>query len=133
MVYLGHVVSKEGIHIGPSKTEGVQNWPVPQCLKDVRKFLGFTGTYRLLIKGYAAIARPLNDLLIEHPTGPKSNKRKSRHRTPFSWGEAQQHAFDTIISSLTNPPGLAYSDYSLPFELHMDASLDGFGAVLYQE
>ena len=52
---------------------------------------------------------------------------------PFSWAEAQQQTFDTIISSLTNPPILAYADYSLPFELHTDASLDGLGAVLYQE
>ena len=133
VVYLGHVVSKEGIHTDPSKIEAVQNWPVPQCTKDVRKFLGFTGYYRRFIKGYAAIARPLNDLLIGHPTGPKPRKKKSRHGTPFSWGEAQQQAFDTIISSLINPPVLAYADYSLPFELHTDASLDGLGVVLYQE
>ena len=133
VLYLGHVVSKEGIHTDPSKIEAVQNWPVPQCTKDVRKFLGFTGYYRRFIKGYAAIARPLNDLLIGHPTGPKSRKKKSRNGTPFSWGEAQQQAFDTIISSLTNPPVPAYADYSLPFELHTDASLDGLGAVLYQE
>ena len=133
VVYLGHVVSKEGIHTDPAKIEAVQNWPVPQCTKDVRKFLGFTGYYRRFIKGYAAIARPLNDLLIGHPTGPKSRKKKSRQGTPFSWREAQQKAFDTIISSLTNPPVLAYADYSLPFELHTDASSDGLGAVLYQE
>ena len=72
-------------------------------------------------------------LLIGHPTGPKPRKKKSRNGTPFSWGEAQQQAFDTIIGSLTNPPVLAYADYSLSFELHTDASLDCLGAVLYQE
>ncbi|MCG8077552.1 MAG: DDE-type integrase/transposase/recombinase, partial [Candidatus Thiodiazotropha taylori] len=45
----------------------------------------------------------------------------------------QQQAFETIISSLINPPVLAYADYSLPFELHTDATLIGLGAVLYQE
>ena len=128
MVYLGHVVSKEGIYTDPSEIEAVQNWPVPECTKDVPKFLGFKGYYRRFIKGYAAIARPLNALLIGHP----KSRKKSRNVTPFSWREAQQQAFDTIISRLTNPPVLAYADY-LPFELHTNASLYGLGAVLYKE
>ncbi|MCW4346603.1 MAG: pol polyprotein, partial [Candidatus Thiodiazotropha endolucinida] len=133
VVYLGHVVSREGIHTDPSKIEAVKSWPVPQCTKEVRKFLGFTGYYRRFIKGYATIARPLNDLLIGHPTAPKARKKKSKPATPFQWKEEQQQAFETIISSLINPPVLAYADYSLPFELHTDASLNRLGAVLYQE
>ena len=39
VAYLGHVVSREGIHTDPSKIEAVKNWPIPQCTKDVRKFL----------------------------------------------------------------------------------------------
>ncbi|MCG8034843.1 MAG: DDE-type integrase/transposase/recombinase, partial [Candidatus Thiodiazotropha taylori] len=132
VVYLGHVVSREGIHTDPAKIEAVKKWPIPQCIKDVRKFLGFTGYYRRFIKGYAAIARPLNDLLIGHPTRSKAKKRKSKPATPFTWNVEQQHAFDTIISALTNPPVLAYADYSRPFELHTDASSNGLGAVLYQ-
>ena len=31
MVYLGHVVSKEVIHIDPSKTKVVKNWPTPNA------------------------------------------------------------------------------------------------------
>ena len=133
VVYLGHVVSREGIQTDPSKIEALKSWPIPQCTKDVRKFLGFTGYYRRFVKGYAAIARPLNDLLIGHPTGSKSKKKKCKPETPFRWAEEQQQAFDTIISSLTNPPVLAYANYSLPFELHTDASSNGLGAVLYQE
>ena len=64
VVYLGHVVSEAGIQADPEKIEAVKNWPIPQNTKDVRKFLGFTGYYRRFIKGYASIARPLNDLLI---------------------------------------------------------------------
>ena len=132
MTYLGHVVSKEGIHTDPIKIDAVRNWPVPRCTKDVRKFVGFTGHYRRFIKVYAAIARPLNDLLIGHPTGPKAKKKKAEKQTPFIWEEAQHAAFENIISNLTNPPILANADFSFPFELHTDASLSGLGAVLYQ-
>ena len=133
MVYLGHVVSREGIQTDPSKTEAVKSWPIPQCTKDVHKFLGFAGYYRRFVKGYATIARPLNDLLTGQPTGPKSKKKKCKPETPFTWAEEQQQAFDAIISSLINPPVLAYAIYSLPFERHTDASSNGLGAVLYQE
>ena len=132
VLYLGHVVSEEGIHTDPSKTEAVKSWPIPKCTKDVRKFLGFTGYYRRFVKNYAAIARPLNDLLVGHSTNPKNKRKSAQKETPFIWGQNQQISFDTIISKLTNPPVLAYADYTKPFTLHIDASSSGLGAVLYQ-
>ena len=110
VVYLGHIVSEEGIHTDPSKIEAMKTWPIPKCTKDVRKFLGFTGYYRRFIRSYAAIARPLNDLLIDHFTKQKPKKKKTIKQTPFKWGEEQQTSFDTIISKLINPPVLAYAD-----------------------
>lgn len=131
--YLGHVVSEEGIRADPKKSEVVKNWPTPQTVKQVRQFLGFAGYYRRFIKGFASIARPLNNLLIGIST------KKQRHtvskkikRTPFKWDEPQQRAFDNIKEQLTSPPILAYADYSKPFTLHVDASFVGLGAVLYQ-
>ena len=50
----------------------------------------------------------------------------------FEWGPEQQNSFDTIIDKLTNPPVLAYANYSIPFKVHTDASTSGLGAVLYQ-
>ena len=105
---------------------------MPKTTKDVRRFLGFSGYYRRFIKGFAAIARPLNDLLVGHVTNPKAKKRKASKRMPFEWNEKHQNSFDTIIDRLSNPPVLAYADYSLPFKVHTDASFDGLGAVLYQ-
>ena len=133
VVYLGHVVSEAGIQADPEKIEAVKNWPIPQNTKDVRKFLGFTGYYRRFVKGYASIARPLNDLLIGHSTNHAAKKKSSEKATPFRWGEKQQQSFEEIISKLTNPPVLAYADYRLPFTLHTDASANGLGAVLYQK
>ena len=132
VTYLGHVVSEEGIHTDPSKIEAVKSWPIPKTTKDVRRFLGFTGYYRRFIQGFAAIVRPLNDLLIGHATNPKARKKSTQKGIPFKWGTEQQQSFDSIIDKLTNPPVLAYADYSLPFIVHTDASFDGLGAVLYQ-
>ena len=47
-------------------------------------------------------------------------------------GVDQQNSFDALITHLTNPPALAFADYTQPFILHTDASSSGLGAVLYQ-
>ena len=40
VVFLGHVVSKNGISVDPSKIEAVHNWPTPTNILEVRSFLG---------------------------------------------------------------------------------------------
>ena len=131
--YLGHIVSEEGIQTDPEKIEVVRSWPVPTTVKEVRQFLGFTGYYKRFIKGYASIARPLNDLLIGNSeSNPKNGKSATSKRKGFEWGMEQQEAFDTLIEKLTSPPVLAYADYQYPFQVHTDASSTGLGAVLYQ-
>ena len=137
ITYLGHVVSENGIQADPTKIEAVTRWPEPKFVKELRMFLGFTGYYRRFVKGYASIVRPLNDLLVGHPTNPKTKtgKKKSNKSKPtqFVWGDEQKKAFREIIDILTHPPILAYADYRLPFKLHTDASCSGLGAVLYQQ
>ncbi|KAL4297899.1 hypothetical protein GQ457_12G009870 [Hibiscus cannabinus] len=61
--YLGHIVSKDGLAMDPSKVRAIREWPIPSNLKDVRGFLGLVGYYRRFIKGFATIAAPISDLL----------------------------------------------------------------------
>ena len=60
-------------------------------------------------------------------------KKRRKAKVEWNWGEEQQEAFEKIVELLTTPPVLAYADYTKPFLLHTDASLEGLGAVLYQE
>ena len=57
--FLGHVVGRRGLECDPKKIEDVKCWPVPDCLKSVRQFLGFVGYYRRFIPRFADIAEPL--------------------------------------------------------------------------
>ena len=50
--FLGHVVGRDGLQCDPRKIEDVKSWPVPDCLKSVRQFLGF-------IPNFADLAEPL--------------------------------------------------------------------------
>ena len=127
VTYLGHVVSEDGIETDPEKIKVLKYWPIPKCLKDDGKFLGFAGYYRRFVKGFASVVRPLNDLLSGYST-----KKPTKRKVSFKWEAPQQQAFDTVIEKLSNPPVLAYADYKLPFKIHTDASCSGLGAVLYQ-
>ena len=51
--FLGVVIELNGIEIEKEKVDGVLSWPEPNNVKDVRKFLGLTNSYRRFIKDFA--------------------------------------------------------------------------------
>ena len=57
--FLGHIVGHHGLECDPAKIEDVKSWPVPDCLKSMRQFLGFVGYYRRFIPSFADVATPL--------------------------------------------------------------------------
>ena len=127
VLFLGHMLSKEGISLNPNKIQKVKDWPVPTNAKEVHSFLGLASYYRQFVPQFAKWANPLHDLI--HPIVTK----KSRHRIrlpplqpnlqPFQWTELHQKSFEKLKLALTSAPVLAYPDYSKPFLLEMDASL----------
>ena len=125
---LGHVVSEQGISCDPKKTSAVSSWSTPTNVKDVQKFLGFTGFYRRFIQDYAKVARPLTELL--RGCNPRQSKKKKIVYTDWTWGELQEGAFLELVRRLTEPPVLCYPDFSHQFILRTDTSKQGLGAVL---
>ncbi|GBG87532.1 hypothetical protein CBR_g45590 [Chara braunii] len=61
--FLGYVVTRGGLRPDSRKVAAVKEAPVPTSLTQVRAFLGLASYYRRFIKGFAAIARPLTNLL----------------------------------------------------------------------
>ncbi|KAK1595932.1 hypothetical protein QYE76_007782 [Lolium multiflorum] len=118
LVFLGFVVSANGIEVDSSKVEAIHNWPTPTNVGQVRSFHGLAGFYRRFVKDFSTIACPLNEL--------------TKKNVPFVWGKAQQKAFDELKKRLTEAPLLALPDFSKTFEIECDASGLGIGGVLMQ-
>ena len=73
IVFLGYVLSADGISANPKKVDAVKNWPVPMSAKELHSFLGLASYYSCFIPKFAAIAKCLHDLV-----GPTNIKKKSR-------------------------------------------------------
>ena len=46
ILYLGHLISEDGISPLPDKLDSIKNMPAPKCMKEIQQFLGLTGYYR---------------------------------------------------------------------------------------
>jgi hypothetical protein len=79
VAFLGHVVSKGGISVDPSKVQDVLSWNAPTTVGDIRSFLGLAGYYRRFFKGFSKISRPMTELI-------KKDKK-------FEWTSACEASF----------------------------------------
>ena len=116
--FLGHIVGRQGLECDPTKIEDVKLWPVPDCLKSVRQFLGFVRYYRRFIPRFADIATPLVYL-----TGKD---------VPFIWDSSCSAAFHELRAALIDAPILAFPTETGQYILDTDASNFGLGGVLSQ-
>lgn len=61
-MYLGHVISTQGLSMDPAKAAAMMQWPQPCTPTDRRGFLRLIGYYRRFAKKYGTIAKPLTKL-----------------------------------------------------------------------
>ena len=146
VLFLGHVLSAEGISANPEKVDKVKTWPVPKTIKEVQSFLGLASYYRHFIPHFAKKARCLHELV-----GPTASKPKNRSKArvketkaaecepitteikTFEWTIEHQEAFDALKEALCTAPVLGYPDFTREFILETDASLKGLGTILSQQ
>src|SRR3954467_2267878 len=116
--FLGHIVSKEGIAVNPSKVTAVTDWEPPKNVGEVRSFLGLAGYYRRFIENFSKIAKPMTELL-------KKEKK-------YDWTEACEVSFQELKKRLVSAPVLCLPDIEKEFQVYCDASRQGLGSVLMQ-
>ena len=115
---LGCIVSKNGVRPDPEKVKSISDWPVPTCIKDLRKWLGLANYLHKYTRNYTAIVRPLTQLL--------------RKDVDWHWTKEHQDSFNDAKRSLREAPILMLPDYSKPFHVVCDASQFAIGCALMQ-
>lgn len=119
MVYMGDVLSGEGVKVSDRRVEAIVKAPAPQNRPEVRSFLGSSQFCAKFIPNFATISSPLWNLTKE---GVK-----------WKWGPREDQAFRQIKDRLTHAPVMAYYQQGAKTRVTTDASPVGVGAVLEQE
>jgi hypothetical protein len=119
VAFLGHIISKGGISVDPSKVQDVLSWKTPTSVSDIRSFFGLAGYCQRFIEGFSRISMPMTELL---------EKDKE-----FKWTSACESSFQELKKRLTTAPVLVTPDMEKPFSIYCDASGQGLGCVLMQD
>ncbi|CAJ0964878.1 unnamed protein product [Ranitomeya imitator] len=117
--FLGFIFSPSTIDMDPVKVQAIHDWTQPTSLKSLQKFLGFANFYRRFICNFSSIAKPLTDLT-------------KKGADLVNWSSAAVEAFQKLKRRFSSAPVLCQPDVSLPFQVEVDASEIGAGAVLSQ-
>ena len=119
VLFLGHLVSRNGISCNPLKLDVIRDWPQPQSKPQIRQFVGLVNYYRRMIPFCADRVQPLTKL--------------TKKGAEFIWGEEQELSFNDLKDCLMSSPVLGFpQENGGPFILDTDASGFGIGAVLSQ-
>ncbi|SYW85397.1 uncharacterized protein UHO2_01643 [Ustilago hordei] len=101
--FLGYIIKPMGIEMDPEKVHTVKEWPMPESIHDIQRFLGFANFYRRFIAHFARIAKPLTALVKPIEWFKK-----------FELPEEAQQAFHKLIQAFTSAGVLQHFDYHLP-------------------
>ena len=118
LLFLGFIISNNGVSTDPDKVKAVQEFPIPTNLTKSRSFIGLVSYYRRFVVNFSKIASPITEL-------PKKG-------CPFVWDEAQHTAFQRLKDILSNAPVLAHYNPSYETLVQTDASFFGWGFIISQ-
>ena len=116
VIYLGHVVSAQGIKPVASKVETLVKAPFPESRDQLISFLGAVQYYARYLPNLSTVIEPLNQLRSA--------------QTKWIFGREQKDAFEKLKSMLTSERVLAFYDPSVPLKVDCDASSVGIGGVI---
>jgi len=92
VIYLGHVLCKEGLKMERTKINRIIHWPEPKSVRELKSWLGFVGYYQYFIPNFARLCSPFYML---------------RHKNqPYRWTEECRTPFKKLQAAVTPEPVL---------------------------
>ncbi len=61
--FLDYIIGQEGIQMDQGKVTAITEWPIPQSVKELQRFLGFAHFYWRFIKDFSLHTAPLMSML----------------------------------------------------------------------
>jgi hypothetical protein len=111
-------LSDKGIDPTVGKVDAIVNAREPECVSELRGFLGLVNCCSRFIPDYSTLTEPLRRLI--------------RKDTAYVFGSEQRKAFVQLKQLLASSETLGYFDLKYPTKVIADASPVGLGAVLVQ-
>lgn len=122
--FLGFHVSTDGVRPLDDRVQAIVNFPKPETVEQLRRFLGMLNFYRSHIPKAVDCQSELNNYL--HNT-------KKRDKTIIVWTDKANEAFFKCKESLKSAATLSYPLPDTNLSLMTDASNTSLGAVLQQQ
>ncbi len=116
---LGHIISKDGICIGPARVQEIQQIDLPRNKKEIQSFNGKMNFIRRFVPNFAEHLREMTNML------KKDNQMK--------WTEEAVKSFNLVKLALSSAPVLVSPDYTQDFILFSFALEHTMAAVLLQK
>lgn len=127
--YLGYILTDHGLEMDPQKVETIVNWPIPNTVKKIQRFLGFANYYKRFIKEFSVRAGHLS-YYLQKPI-MKALQITSEH-SPFELSEEAKENFRKLLNAFSQEPVLVWFDPDRETILETDASNFAIGAILSQ-
>jgi hypothetical protein len=87
--------------------------------------------YRNMWAKRSEMLAPLTNLVGEYGE-TKATKKNDTKKKLWKWDSIHQQAFDNVKATVAKEVGLAYPDFTKPFEIYTDSSTMQLGAVITQ-
>lgn len=119
LVFMGHVISNEGISPDPAKVQAIKDMPNPTDATGARRFLGMIQFLAKFIPNISSIVKPIQAL-----TGKD---------VVWHWATEHDEAVRRVKALICTAPVLVHFDHNKELMVQSDAAKDGLGSVLMQD
>lgn len=98
----GLIIAPGRVQMDPAKVSAVAEWPTPDSCKEVQQFLGFTNFYGRFIRGFNAIAAPLQ--ARSRPSSAHPHSATLIHSSK-AWWRLTLEGFGAVLSQRSELDG----------------------------